>query len=196
MDILAHTLWTNAGARGANKLAENLPAPDQSGGQAGKKGKFHVHVGWTAFWGIFPDLFAFTIPFTIRIFSLLTGSLMLSNFFHRPPVSEEALPSGFSTAHNLYQYSHSIVIWALVFLLVWAIFKRPRYELLGWLLHILIDIPSHALAFYPTPFLFPVSDYRFPYGVPWSNMWYMIINYSLLAIVWTGIVIKKIIRKA
>ncbi len=184
MDIFAHTLWTNAAARGVNKVAD-------------KKGKtFHLNVGWTAFWGVFPDLFAFSIPFIIRIYLLITGATAFSSFFHRPAISEEgALPTGFDLAHTLYQYSHSLVIWAIVFLVVWVIYKKPRWELLGWALHILIDIPSHALSFYPTPFLFPISDYKFPYGVQWSNQWYMIINYTALAIVWIGIFWKKHLAK-
>ncbi len=185
MDIFAHTLWTNAAARGANAVAE-------------KKGKsFHLSVAWTAFWGVFPDLFAFTIPFVFRFYLFLTGSAGVSSFFHRPAVSEESglVNDGFDLARNLYQYSHSLVIWAFVFLVVWFFYKRPRFELLGWALHILIDIPSHALSFFPTPFLFPISDYRFPYGVQWSNSWYMMINYTALAIVWIRIFWKKHLAK-
>jgi hypothetical protein len=192
MDIFAHTLWTNAVARGANSVADKKFT--RTGEQGGNK-QFHLNVGWTAFWGVFPDLFAFTIPSAIRIISILTGGTMLSNFFQRPSLSEESLHNGFSLAHDLYQYSHSLIIWAIVFLIVWAIFKRPRYELLGWALHILIDIPSHALAFYPTPFLFPISNYHFPYGVPWSNQWYMLINYSALLIIWGRIFFKKLAKK-
>ncbi len=175
MDILAHTLWANAGARGVNAVRK-------------KKGKPPVmHAGWTGFWGVFPDLFAFVIPFIIVIWKVLTGQLALSSFGgHHLPVA------GFDLASYLYQYSHSLVVWLVVFLLVWIISKRPRWELLGWALHILIDIPSHAIGFYPTPFLFPLSDYRFPYGVAWSNTYYMIINYSALLIVWGGIMISKI----
>lgn len=173
MDILAHTLWTNYGARKANKLAE-------------KKGKkFHVSVGWTAFFGVAPDFFAFTIPFLIGLYrTVFIGTPFWSG--------HHATVAGFDIAAYLYQFSHSLVIFALIFILVWVICKRPRYELLGWALHILIDIPSHAPSFYPTPFLFPLSDFRFPFGIQWSNMWYMIINYSLLLLVWGRILLKKI----
>jgi hypothetical protein len=174
MDILAHTLWANAGARGANKLRE-------------KKGKPKLmSPAWTGFWGVFPDLFAFTIPFILVIFRVITGELSLSSFGeHHVPVA------GFDLAAYLYQWSHSLVIWAAVFIIVWIVSKRPRWELLGWALHILIDIPSHVIDFYPTPFLFPVSEYRFPYGIQWSNMWYMIINYAALVGVWIWIIVKK-----
>jgi hypothetical protein len=196
MDILAHTLWANAMARGANIIAEkkNQSAPDQSGGQVGKK--FHMHVGWTAFFGVFPDLFAFTIPFTLRFYNILFSGNPVSSFFMNPHrEGERVVAGGFDLAHNLYQYSHSLVIFTVVFVLVWAFYKRPRYELLGWGLHILIDIPSHVLAFYPTPFLFPISDYRFPYGIQWSNYWYMVINYGALLLVWGSILTKGWIAK-
>jgi hypothetical protein len=184
MDILAHTLWANYGARKANreigkrndKKPEAKPIPKLS-------------VGWASFFGVFPDLFAFTIPFIILFWNIITGSTMLGSFMenHGP------LASRLSIASTLYQYSHSLVIWAVIFIIVWFIYKRPRFELLGWALHILIDIPSHALSFYPTPFLFPLSEYRFPYGVQWSNHWYMIINYSLLLIffIWLTVTQKK-----
>jgi hypothetical protein len=178
MDILAHTLWTNAGARGANKLRE-------------KKGKPKaVHVGWTAFWGVFPDFFAFTIPFVVAIFKIITGQSSASSF--GPP---HISTGGFDLAAYLYQWSHSIVIFALVFIIVSLISKRPRYELFGWALHILIDIPSHDIEFYATPFLWPISEYRFPYGISWANKWFMIINYSALVLVWGGILISKLKKK-
>ena len=178
MDILAHTLWTNAGARAGNKLAEK------------KGGKFKVSVGWAAFWGVFPDFFAFTLPFVIGIYRAV--------FLGSPLVRGPHIPTAgsFDIAAYLYQFSHSLVIWALVFVLVWVISKRPRWELLGWALHILIDIPSHTTGFYPTPFLFPISNYRFPYGVSWANTWYMIINYGALAFVWGKILIKKYAHKS
>jgi len=186
MDILAHTLWTNAAAREANAVA------------AAKGKKFHISAGWAAFWGIFPDLFAFSIPFTFRFYNLILGNETSSFFFSsRSAVDIEGMTAsrGFSLAHTLYQYSHSLVIWAVVFIIIWMIFKRPRYELLGWALHILIDIPSHTLSFFPTPFLFPISDYNFPYGLQWSNYWFMIINYGALLLVWGRILLKGLFAK-
>jgi len=171
MDILAHTLWANAGGKGLNKVLDKKGKP-----------KLKVHVGWTAFWGVFPDLFAFLIPFVISYSSLLING---GNFF------DARHHSSFGISSTLYQYSHSLVIWAVVFIIIWIISKRPRLELLGWALHILIDIPSHAIGFFPTPFLFPISEYRFPYGVSWSNKLYMIINYSALLVIYVGFLIKK-----
>lgn len=157
MDILAHMLWTNYGARTANK-------------KLNKDKKKPINLAWATFWGVFPDLFAFGITFVTLIPSMISGGL------------RGGRPSSMGLPANLYQYSHSLVIWAVVFTVVWIICKRPRLELLGWALHILIDIPSHAGTFYPTPFLFPISNYKFLDGVSWANPTYMIINYSLLLI--------------
>jgi hypothetical protein len=94
MDILAHTLWTNAGARAANKVAE-------------KKGKrWRISVGWAAFFGVAPDFFAFTISFVIAIYRAVFFGVPLA----RGP---QALSTGgFDLAAYLYQFSHSVVIWA------------------------------------------------------------------------------------
>lgn len=180
MDVLAHTLWTNAGARGANAVLKK------------KNKKFRLHVGWTAFWGVAPDFFAFTIPFILVFYKTIFGG----ESFLEARGSHHELVGGFDIASYLYQFSHSVVIFSLVFILVWIISRRPRWEMLGWLLHILIDVPSHSISFYPTPFLFPISEYKFPYGVSWAHPVYMIINYSLLAITWSYIAVKKMRQKS
>jgi hypothetical protein len=178
MEILAHTLWTTAAARKANAVVK-------------KKGKLYkLSVAWTAFWGIFPDLFAFSLPFFYSFWKVVSGQQDFGSFSTRHQVAD-----GFNLAHTLYQYSHSLVIWALVFLIVWALLRRPPWVLFGWALHILIDIPTHSLAFFPTPFLFPISKFVFPYGVAWSTTWFMIANYCTLALLWGSILYNKYRRK-
>ena len=177
MDILAHTLWTTAMARKANAVAEK------------KKKPFKLNLIWTAFWGIFPDLFAFSIPFVIALWTILTGTKTFQFF-----TTKNQVAAGLNLSHDLYQFSHSLIIFAGIFLIVWAIRRHPPWVLLGWLLHILIDIPSHSLAFFPTPFLFPISDYHFPYGIAWSTPWFMIVNYMALLIVWGVIFFKKYLK--
>jgi membrane-bound metal-dependent hydrolase YbcI (DUF457 family) len=138
-----------------------------------------------AFFGVAPDLVGFTplfvyLIFTGRIFTAFPKNIALNNW-----------TVGF--AQQAYNYTHSLVIFAVVFLLVAVIGMAYRYSktkqftwwvfwpMLGWVLHILIDIPSHK-GFYDTPFLFPLSEARFTHGVPWSHPIFMLINYSLLII--------------
>ncbi len=181
MDIFAHSLWTAAAAKGANKNKKLI-----------EKNKGPLRAGVTAFWGVAPDLFAFGFPFLASLYFFITGQINLSNaashrWFNLPESANwiAKLPP------HLYQISHSLVIFSVVFLVVWTIRRRPYYEMLGWLLHILIDIPSHSANFYPTPFLWPISDFKFLYGVSWGNQIYMIINYSLLALTWGYILTRK-----
>jgi hypothetical protein len=69
---------------------------------------------------------------------------------------------------------------------------KVYWPIFGWALHILIDIPSHK-GFYETPFLFPLSNYKFDHGVSWGHPTYMLINYSALIIAY--ILIYLVFRK-
>ena len=68
------------------------------------------------FWAIFPDLTAF-IP------------IGLSS-------SKRTWPSWGAYVYNFF---HTMLVWALVFGVTYIIFKTPRWELLGWLGHITVD---------------------------------------------------------
>lgn len=90
----------------------------------------------------------------------------------------------------LYGISHSVVIFAAVCGIVF-LFKRhiPIY-LWGWLIHIAIDVPTHAASLWPTPFLWPIADVKFP-GVSWGASWFMISNYAALAGVYIYLYLRK-----
>lgn len=177
MDIFAHALWASAAAKKANDSLE-------------KKKKQKILIFWSALWGIFPDLFAFSVPSILSLYSVIFLGKSFSGISHHGP-SLSVGDSTFNLASSLYQYSHSLVIFAVIFGIVWLLFKKPWLPMLGWGLHILLDIPSHSLDRFPTPFLFPISEYRFPYGVHWANFWFMIINYSLLLLVVLYFVFRK-----
>lgn len=136
MDILAHGVFGRLLLKGIDRSAA--------------KRTFR----WAVFWGVFPDLFAFTIPFL--------NSIVRGSFEHHQL-------GAFDLGTYLYDYSHSLVIFSIVFALVALKKRRWRLPLLAWGLHIVFDIPTHTTAFYPTPFLFPLSDYVFPYGIGWST---------------------------
>lgn len=173
MDIFAHGLWTAAAAKALNKKIEN-------------KFKKPLHIWRAAFWGIFPDLFAFAIPFVWIAWGFLTGNLTTADL-PRPhqvePPTDGKLYVITRLANLLYSISHSVIIFAVVFLVVWLLARRPILELGGWLLHILIDIPSHSYQFYPTPVLWPLSGWKFD-GISWSTPWFMVLNYSALAVIY------------
>ncbi|OGZ07117.1 MAG: hypothetical protein A2942_01410 [Candidatus Lloydbacteria bacterium RIFCSPLOWO2_01_FULL_50_20] len=141
MDILSHGLW---------------------GGIAlGRKNKKSF---WTAFsFGMLPDLFAFGLPISHLLFSMITGGE--ADFIRGPEDGYANIPS---YVFSLYDISHSLVVFTFVFLLVWMIRKKPLWEMGAWGLHIVMDIFSHSDAFFPTPFLWPVSDFYFN-GMSWGQ---------------------------
>lgn len=183
MDIFAHGLWAGAGAKALNK----------------RTGARRVNVWAMVLWGMFPDLLAFTIPFAWLMWGLIFGGLDFSQFSgHHPPLAEPAGQNSawiFLMASVLYTVGHSAVVFAFVFFAVWFLFKRPRIELLGWLLHIMMDVPTHTYAFYPTPVFWPLWGWEFN-GFSWGQPWFLVLNYSLLLLVYALLARKKFDKRA
>ncbi len=163
MDIFAHTLWTTA--LYAKKYKQNKKL-----------------LALSAFMGVIPDLLSFT---PIFIYAILSGESVFS-------------PSGIGQkllafASESYNYTHSFILFATLFIVVTILRKgKIWWPLFGWALHIGIDIFTHR-GFYETPFLFPLSGYRFSHGISWAHPTFMLINYSALALVY--ITIFLIMRK-
>ena len=168
MDIFAHALWAGAGAKIASEEARRP-----------------VRIGWAAFWGVFPDLFTFAIPAVLRIWWYATG---VTHSLLPDPESAKRL----QFAWQLYHCSHSLIVFGVVFALVWLIVGRAVPEMLGWLLHILIDIFTHQ-GMFAVHFLWPLSSYGFN-GIRWEGRWFMAANYGALCVVlvWIWARSKKI----
>lgn len=161
MDVFAHGLWVNLGAKYYNLKFNN------------KINRF-----WIVFWGVFPDIFSF-------------GPLFLWSFINKYNLRLQNLePFGidFLFINNLtqilYNISHSLVFLLFVVILIFIWRRKFYFEIFGWMIHILIDIPTHSYRFYPTPFLWPISGFKIN-GFSWAERWFMILNYSLLLILYT-----------
>ena len=164
MDIISHGLW------GGITVGRNSRASF-----------------WTAFcFGVAPDLFAFGPLFANGIF--IHGLDFLGNLGKRPDAS--SIPA---YVHSVYNVTHSLIVFATAFAVVWLIRKKPLLEMGAWVLHICMDIPTHGTAFFPTPFLWPVSDIHVD-GVPWSRPIIFFPNVALLAVLYAWYFFKR--RKA
>ena len=128
-----------------------------------------------AFFGIMPDLIAFAQFF---IFELFTRTLN----FGKP--SLQKIPNYVFIGYN---FTHSLIIFFIVLIIIYFITRKIPWIIGGWLIHILIDIPTHTKEFFPTPFLWPISNYKLSV-INWSNKYFMIINYSLLIMVYVYII--------
>ncbi|PWB72843.1 hypothetical protein C3F09_06005 [candidate division GN15 bacterium] len=84
-------------------------------------------------------------------------------------------------AQNLYNVTHSLIVFTVTFGLLWGLFRRPVLILGAWGLHVLIDIPTHSLALFPTPFLWPASDFKIN-GIGWDHPMILITDALLLIV--------------
>lgn len=84
-------------------------------------------------------------------------------------------------AQNFYNATHSLIFFIMVFAIIWLIRKKPFWLLLAWAFHIIIDIPTHSFKLFPTPFLWPISDFKID-GIPWDNSIILVPNILLLVI--------------
>ena len=85
--------------------------------------------------------------------------------------------------HSLYNITHSFVIFAAAFALVWLIMKRPVWEMLAWAFHIFLDLFTHSTDFFPTPYAWPFS-YTPVNGIPWSTPIIFFTNAGFLVIIY------------
>lgn len=135
---------------------------------------------WPAvLFGVLPDILSFGILMAVNVFS---GN------FHKGMPRLETIPKWLFAAYNL---THSLVMFSLVFFAIFIITKNWYWPLLGWAIHILIDIPTHSTRYFPTPFLWPLSSYSFN-GISWATPWFMAVNYLSLIVVFILIYLKKI----
>lgn len=175
MDVFAHTLWTNA--------VFHLKYNQQ------RKMRYLA-----AFFGVVPDLIGFAPLF---VYLIVSGRIFSGEQF-----PFESTNWTFSFAENAYNYTHSFVVFLSVFLIVSLsvnLYKKYFatqnkiwffWPMLGWGFHILLDIPTHP-DFYHTPFLFPLSDYKYTGGVSWAHPTFMAINYGLLICAYIAVYIYQ-----
>ena len=131
---------------------------------------------WTAFcFGVAPDLFSFGVFFL----STLLGFSERPHFGSEPP--DPALIPAY--VGSLYNFTHSLLVFAAAFLLLGVIVRRPVWEASAWGLHILFDIPTHSYRFFPTPFLWPLSGFRVN-GQSWASPWIFFPNIIILALLY------------
>lgn len=157
MDIFSHGLW------GGYLLARKKKQKKQ-------------------FWPVFvlsmlPDLLSLGV-FWILVLTGFSNWPRWQNFH----LVYDSLPSYVNT---LYHLTHSLLFFSIVYLVVWNWRKKPYRPLLAWGLHILVDIPSHSIFAFPTPFLWPLSNYVYD-GISWVDQRFWLPNFILLILVYGG----------
>lgn len=181
MDFFSHGLWTGALYKAFNRI---------------KKTSFNI---WYAvFWGVFPDILSFLPFFLWSSWQFLEGH-ELSEFSFKTDEGTYRVSQHFLIFHVVsffYNMGHSIFIFLLVFFCIWLFriyffrIKTLPWELGGWLFHIVIDIATHSDRFFPTPFLWPISDWKLS-GISWATQWFLILNYIAIITVYFFLFFRK-----
>ena len=135
---------------------------------------------WSIFFGAMPDLFSFGIFMIIRIYH---------NDFIFGPSDIETLPNWLFINYNI---THSFIIAFCCILVVYIINSNIAFAMLAWPFHILLDFPFHSKEFFPTKFLYPLSDFYFD-GIPWSNpeVWFSNVAGIIIVFVYRIKIYKK-----
>ncbi len=159
MEIVAHALWAAAAATTAKRTSFA-----------------NLRKAWFVWWAVFPDVLAFGPSFVVALWLWATRGLdaRTAHGGHLPHIH---------LGIQLYPAAHSLIVFLLVFGISALLARRVVFALFGWLLHILIDIPTHSFSYYATRFLWPLSDFRID-GIAWWTRWFWIATYAALAAVY------------
>jgi hypothetical protein len=139
-------------------------------------------LGWTVALAVLPDL-GHLLP--------VTGWAMVNlasadwwQYATALPGQEPPMPHAVGLwAHHLHCILHSALVAAVVTAALWAWRAAFWWPLLGWWSHIVIDVFTHSAEFFPSPVLYPLTDWGFD-GVAWNRPGFLWANYLALAGVW------------
>lgn len=166
MDILAHALWATAGVAATHRrwpMATRTAVATVAFAAIPDIGHMLPMLGWAITGdGSFANLWRYAIALPGQEPAVPTLVAMLSHHFHC--------------------ILHSAIVAGLATLLLCFALHRLWIPLLGWWSHILIDIFSHSSDFYPAPILYPITQRGFD-GIAWNTPWFMVLNYTALALV-------------
>lgn len=174
MDILAHALWAGAGVA---LLARRRALPRR------------MAVATVAMAAI-PDVMQM-LPLLVW-WLLGTGTYEAVQAFAAALPGQEPLlpPLVLSLSHHLHCVLHSGVVAAVVSVLVWRWAPQLGVALAGWWSHILIDVFTHSADYYASPVFYPLTQRGFD-GLAWNTPWFMVANYTALALVTLALVLTR-----
>jgi len=131
--------------------------------------------------GIAPDFFSFGIYFIQRFFGRTV------DFAHQGRPDLINIPAYVNTLYNI---THSLIIFSLIFALVWFFFKKPIWEMCAWGFHVSLDIFTHSYDFFPTPFLWPIFNFKID-GMSWGHPIIFFFFFLLLALAYSWFIYKR-----
>ena len=174
MDIVSHGLWAGAVAEAIRRRG-NLQRP----------------IVWTAVaLGVLPDIAAVFPMVVWAAFQPDPYGLVVA-YVNATPQTGPFIPAVVETmSHHAHCVTHSAVVAAIVSLAIWRKWPAIFPALIGWWLHIAIDIPTHSEDYYAVPFLYPLTYWGFD-GVAWKTPWVMAVNFTGLALAYAALLLGR-----
>ena len=135
MDVLAHALWAGAGMLLARRRWAITPRTAAA----------------TVALAVAPD-----IPHLLPILGWSVfgagNAATVKGYAIAVPGQEPAVPPGVDwLSHNLHCVTHSAIVAAVATLLLWIWLRSLWVPLLGWWSHVVIDVFTHSVDYYPSP---------------------------------------------
>ncbi len=163
MDILAHALWAGAGVA---LLQRRRPVTARTG-------------LLTIALAVLPDIPHLLPLLAWQIFG--AGSFAdVQAYAIAVPGQEPIVAAGVEFwSHHLHCIFHSAVVAGVITALAWRYLRNWLIPLMGWWSHILIDVFTHSVDYYPSPVLYPFTRAGFD-GLAWNTPWFMVLNYLTL----------------
>ena len=176
LDVIAHALWAGA----AGWVLRRRRGPRISGRMVG------AVVGLA----VAPDVVPM-LPVVAEGFSEPAPlQYLLAHIAARPGSEPSMSPLLHALSHHLHCALHSVVIAAVVTAMVWRWRAAWLPVLLGWWLHIALDVPTHSDDYYPVPVFYPFTYWGVD-GVAWNTPWMLAANYLALAVAYASLLLTR-----
>jgi hypothetical protein len=134
----------------------------------------------TAF-GLMPDLVALVPVSVWAIGSHSAADAVRAYIFAQPGTEPVMAPWAHLLEHNIHCSAHSVLVLGLITLLSFWKFRWLLVPLIGWWLHVALDIPTHSREYYAVTVFYPISNWSFD-GLAWTHPGVLVANYLALAV--------------
>ena len=146
---------------------------------------------WAVFWGVFPDVAAlFQIGYLVSIGGL-SQIIRYLPIVSKKGIVMYPIPHAWMIPYYL---THSLVILGAVALLYYLLTKKKPLVLLGWVLHLMLDVFLHS-GVYANRIFYPISNFKIDTGLEWENHWIFFVNWALLLGFYIFLLIRYIIKR-
>ena len=185
MDIAAHALWAGAGVLVARRYGMFSHAAQRN---RTRPKWTPPNITWrtvilTMVMAALPDLIHGLPLIGWWVFGSGTAAELYAYAIAAPGHVPPTPPLVERLSHHLHCMMHSAITTTAAALMLWLVLRTLWIPLLGWWLHVVMDVFTHSATFYPSPVLYPFTQQGFD-GIAWNTPWFMLLNYISLAATW------------